>query len=198
MYIDLINLVSVPQKSLLRYIAAVLIAVCLNIPATYAKTKTPLDEYQVKAIFLCNFLRFIECSTWEDSNNNEPIVIGILGDNPFGDSLMLIANKKVRNRKLEIKQLGRFEKIKDKDELKECQLLFISSSEKLNLKEIFETIQGYCVLTISDMNGFIDSGGIINFIKDKKKIRFEINMTRAEKQSFYINSKLLRLAKRVA
>lgn len=197
MRIDFNNSVAVPQ-TLRCCVAAVMMTVCLNIPVTYAGTKAPLNEYQIKAMFLCNFLRFVECSVWKDTNDNEPIVIGILGDNPFGDSLTLIANKKVRNRKLTIKCLGRFKKIKDKDKLKECQLLFISSSEKLNLKEIFETIHGHCVLTISDMNGFIDSGGIINFIKDQKKIRFEINMTSAEKQSFYINSKLLRLAKRVA
>ncbi len=197
MRIDINNSVAVPRK-LRCCVAAVMMTVCLNIPVTYAGTKAPLNEYQIKAMFLCNFLRFIECSVWKDTNNNEPIVIGILGDNPFGDSLTLIANKKVRNRKLTIKYLGRFKEIKDKDKLKECQLLFISSSEKLNLKKIFETIHGHCVLTISDMNGFIDSGGIINFIKDRKKIRFEINMTSAEKQSFYINSKLLRLAKRVA
>ena len=190
---------SFPKRERLAFycLSTVLLITSLNIPIAYAETQSSLDEYQVKAMFLYNFLRFVECSAWEETDTTKPIIIGILGDNPFGDSLTLIADKEVEGRMLVIKHIDTIEEIAHKDELKKFQVLFICSSEGKNLKKIFEHIQNHSILTVSDTQDFVENGGMINFVADRNRIRFEINETLAKEQNFHINSKLLKLAKKV-
>ena len=81
------------------------------------------------------------------------------------------------------------------DQLDKCHLLFVSRSEEKNLPEILAKIKNWNTLTVSDMEGFAQSGGVINFVTVEKKIRFEINLDAAERADLKISSKLLRLAK---
>ena len=81
------------------------------------------------------------------------------------------------------------------NDLRNCQLLFISKSERNRLKEIFASIHGMNILTVGETDNFCQSGGAINFIMHEGKVRFEINVTAAEKAGLKISSKLLNVAK---
>jgi len=76
-------------------------------------------------------------------------------------------------------------------------VLYVCASEKEHLKEIINIVEGSSVLTVGDTDGFLEAGGIINLLIEDKKVRFEVNVTAAEKANLQIRSQLLRLAKRV-
>jgi hypothetical protein len=166
-------------------------------------------EYQIKAAFLYNFIKFVDWPKEKVAESNEPVVLGIVGKDPFGNAFAPVKDKQDKGRKVLIKRLKPIEELKksgekDKsllereiDSLRKCHLLFICSSEEKSINEIINLVKGHSVLTIGDMQGFLESGGIINFIMEEKKVRFEINMTAAKHAKLQIRSQLLRLAKRV-
>jgi hypothetical protein len=76
-------------------------------------------------------------------------------------------------------------------------LLFICPSEKENINEVIDLVKDQGILTVSDTQEFLDAGGIVNFIIEDNKVRFDINLTASEKAGLKIRSQLLRLAKKV-
>jgi hypothetical protein len=170
---------------------------------------SPSQEYQVKAAFLYNFLQFVDWPEEKLVDSNEPIIIGIIGNDPFGSAFEPIKDKKVKGRAVVIKHFKGLEELKKSAEkdmpessqemepLTKCHLLFICPSEQKNLKEIIDTVKDQSILTVGEMEGFLENGGIINWFVEEKKIRFEINTAAAERAKLKIRSNLLRLAKRV-
>ena len=166
-------------------------------------------EYQVKAAFLYNFTKFVDWPKEKVPDSNEPITLGILGKDPFGNAFEPLKDKQAKSRKIVIKRFKGFEELKnssrdDKAELqrqikalRKCYLLFICSSEKKALRDIINSVKDHPVLTVGDMKGFLEAGGIVNFLMEEKKVRFEINLAAARRAKLKIRSKLLRLARRV-
>jgi hypothetical protein len=176
--------------------------------STLADT-TASREYQVKAAFLYNFIQFVDWPKEKMGDGNEPIIIGVIGKDPFGDSFDPIVDKEVQGKKLLVKRFMAFEELKktgEKDKslldreiesLRKCHLLFICSSEDKSISEILNSVKDHSVLTIGEVQGFLESGGIVNFVMEEKKVRFEISITAAKGAKLKIRSQLLRLAKRV-
>ena len=161
-------------------------------------------EYQIKAAFLFNFFKFVDWPEEKTVDSNEPFTIGVIGTDPFGKSLEPIKEKEVKGRKVVIKQIKNLKKKESSknnkdviEALRKCHLLFICSSEKENLLTIIEALKDASVLTVGETAGFLESGGIINFLMEDKKVCFEINNFAAKQASLKIRSKLLRLARRV-
>jgi hypothetical protein len=146
-------------------------------------------EYQVKAAFLFNFAKFVEWPSAAFDDPTSPIVIGILGDNPFHDDLAnTIRGKKIDEHPLVVKE------VHSATETTNCHILFISTSEKKRLPEILTGLKGASVLTVGEMDHFTEAGGMINFVLEKTKIRFQINSDAASTVRLKISSKLLNLA----
>jgi hypothetical protein len=166
-------------------------------------------EYQVKAAFLYNFIKFVDWPEEKLADSNEPIVIGIIGKNPFGDAFEAIKDKSVKDRKVVITYLKGLDELKKSGQtddaklhpqieaIRKCHLLFICQSEKENLKETMNLVKGYSILTVGDTQGFLESGGIVNFVVEANKVRFEIGISAAKRAKLQIRSQLLRLAKEV-
>jgi len=171
-------------------IAAVTVCIMASI-APNAHTKSPsASEYQLKAVFLYNFAKFVQWPAKSFVDDHDPIIIGILGKDPFDATIdETIKSKTVKDRKLVIK---RFEKIED---MEACHILFISSSEEERLAKNIEALKDSSILTVGEVKQFAKLGGIINFIVKENKIRFEINVDAAERAKLKISSKLLKLAK---
>lgn len=146
-------------------------------------------EYLLKAAFLYNFAKFVEWPADSFKNESAPIHLVILGPDPFGSALETIREKSVKGRKLVIKRISRIENLED------CHLLFISASEKSQIRAILNTLRGNSILTISDLEKFTHLGGIIGLITLDNKIRFEINLEVAQRNRLKISSELLELAK---
>jgi hypothetical protein len=150
-------------------------------------------EYQIKAVFLFNFTRFVEWPREAFPDEQTPMVIGILGDDPFGAFLDdTVHGESVNGRPLLIQRYRRVEDIKT------CHVLFISRSEADRLPEIFASLKGRNLLTVGDVDGFSRSGGVIRLATVQNKVRLRISLNAATAANLTISSKLLRPAEIVA
>ncbi|HXT10993.1 MAG TPA: YfiR family protein [Candidatus Angelobacter sp.] len=146
-------------------------------------------EYEIKAAYLYNFINYID---WPEDAFPAPggtITIGIVGQSPFDAALEVLNGKQIKGRTVALKQ------ITDTKELDQCQIVFINSSEKARLPELLEKLKDSRALTVSEIDGFAQQGGIINFISEHNKVRFEINPDAARRLGLNISSELLKLAK---
>jgi uncharacterized protein DUF4154 len=146
-------------------------------------------EYRVKAVFLFNFAQFVEWPPGAFPDSQAPVVIGVLGEDPFGSLL----EETVRGEALGGRpfQVRRYHTV---DEIKACQILFISRSESDRLQEILAGLKGRPILTVGDGEGFSVRGGMVRFVMDKNRIRLRINLEAAQAANLTISSKLLRSA----
>ena len=145
-------------------------------------------EYSLKAAYLYNFTQFIEWPGDSFTSADAPIVIGVLGEDPFGGALdQAVKNKTAHGRSFEIK---RFKQI---GELRACHVLFVSGSEAKRLPEILAAVPKKGVLTVSDIDRFAEQGGVINFYMENNKVRFKMNLSAAGRAGVKISSQLLRL-----
>ena len=161
---------------------------CLFLSAAGAQD-SQLTESKLKAAFLFNFAKFVEWPPAAFADANTPITFGVLGTNPFGDDLAaIVRDKTINNRSIVIKPLHSV------TEATNCQVLFICASEKNKLTEIISSLGTASVLTVGDTEHFIETGGMINFVKEGNKMRFQINDTAAKRAGLKISSKLLSLA----
>ncbi len=163
-----------------------LIALLLLAATAAAQTA---GEYQVKAAFLFNFAKFVEWPAGSFKNPSDGIHICILGDDPFGTALSgLLAGQKINARPL----IGaHFSEVK---EVIGCQILFISTSERKNLRNILAAAAGGGILTVGEWDNFALDGGMIGFRLKDGKVRLEINLKATENAQVQISSKLLSLA----
>lgn len=151
------------------------------------------SEYLIKAGFIYNFAKLVEWPATAFAQPDSPIVIGILGNDPFGATLdRIVADKKIDGRGFAVK---RVKWSKDLRELKDCNILFVSSSEKEHVDSVVDGMKGLPILTIGDAPGFAKRGGIINFTLEDNKVRFEVNVEAAKHADLSISSRLLTLAK---
>jgi hypothetical protein len=148
-------------------------------------------EYQVKAAFLFKTLQFVE---WPDAAFPEPktpIGIGILGNDPFGNLLdQVVAGETIRNRGITIQRSKRLE-----DLIKKNHVLFISKTEKGQIEPILASLGNAPILTVSEIEGFAERGGMVNFFVEGKRVKLEINPEAARRCGLRISSQLLRLAR---
>ncbi|HZS46541.1 MAG TPA: YfiR family protein [Blastocatellia bacterium] len=151
-----------------------------------------ISDSQVKAAFLYNFAKFIDWPADAFSSDSSPIVIGVVGNDPFGGALeQTTSGRSVNGRPIAIKRLRLGQDLRD------CHILFVSVSEKRQLTAVMLSVKQASVLTVGDMDEFIDEGGVIRFLLEGDRVRFEINLAAAERARLKISSKLLSLAKSV-
>jgi len=159
-------------------------------PAWGADSSKGVSEYQIKAVFLYNLTQFTDWPANTFTASDSPLVIGIVGEDPFGKTLdAAVKGERVRGRPLVVKRLGL------NDDLLACQVLFISSSEKKNIPELLKRLKGSPVMSVGEASGFCEQGGMVNFLVPDKKVQIEINQTVAEEAGLQISAKLLKLAR---
>jgi hypothetical protein len=155
-----------------------------------AAPSKPPSDYQVKAVFLYQFANFVEWPAKTFAKPDDPLVIGVVGDDPFGVILdETVRDVAVNQRKLVVRRFQR------SDDLAQCQILFVSRSEKDRIPQILATVQDKSVLTVSETEKFASSGGIVNFILVEGRVKFEINPEAAERAGLRPSAKLLAVAK---
>lgn len=168
--------------------AALLCGLAQPLPAAEAGDTT--DEYKVKAADLYLFARYVEWPAATFAAKNSPIVIGVLGTDPFGSYLdEYVRGEKVDDRILVVKRLRKAE------DAAGCHILFISRSEESSLPRILPGFKGKSVLTVGDVDTFTREGGLIEFFIDEKgSVRLKIDNELAQAASLSISSKILRFA----
>lgn len=158
-----------------------------------AMAEQPLaSEYQIKAAFLYNFAKFIEWPANAHVADAQNFTIGILGPDPFGQDIAVIAGKLVKGKPLRVVRGLTLE------ELKGCQVLFIGTAAPAELARTLGALKDKPILTVGESEGFARRGGMIHLMTVENKVRFEINAQGAEEAGLKISSHLLRLAKIVS
>jgi hypothetical protein len=179
--------VALLRRSLLLLLLLALPAVLAG--AQEASSPAPL-EYEIKAAFLYNFVKFVEWPPEAFAGERSPLTICIYGTDPFGASLDgVVRGESLGERRLLV------QRPEEPDDLRDCHVLFVSRSERQRMPEVLARVEGAPVLTVGDADGFLRAGGMINFVLEENKVRFLINQAAAERSGLRISSKLLRLAK---
>jgi len=177
------------RKGLTWYIKTV---ICITVFISFGfvqpyQAATP--EYQVKAVFLFNFSQFVEWPEQTFDNPKSPLIIGILGKDPFGSFLEeAIQNEEINGHPLSLK---RFQKL---DQVDTCHILFINPDISSKMDLVTKSLKGKNILTVSDANNFIKNGGMVRFFTENNKIKLRINLETIKAEKFTVSSKLLRLA----
>ena len=148
------------------------------------------SEYAVKAAFLLNFGKFVSWPDRDFPNSNAPLVIGVLGSNPFHEDLKrMIAGKSIEGHPLVFRQLQTPEAVRN------CHILFVSQAAQKDAPAILEALRGVDVLTVTEnLPHFASAGLAVNFVTVQDHIRFQINQPAAARTGLTISSKLLSLA----
>ena len=153
----------------------------------WAQGLKPTD-YDVKAVYLYNFGRFVE---WPASatTNGDSFNVCVLGQDPFGRALDdTLAGENIGGRSVTAKRIS------TPQEAVGCQILFMSYTEDSRLTKIIEALNKGAVLTVSDMPQFSQRGGMIQFVLEGKKVRFEVNLTAVQRAGLTLSSELLKVA----
>jgi hypothetical protein len=168
---------------------ALLLTLLPAVPPAAIEPPRP-TEYEVKAAFLYNFAKFVK---WpEDKPLGSTFVIAVLGEDPFGDVLdRTLAGKTIQGRRAEVRRVGTLAAPTD------VQILFIGSSERPRLSQILKTLEGGSVLTVGEMEGFTERGGMIAFRLRSDVVNFDINLDQVERARLKMSSQLIRLARNV-
>ena len=172
-----------------------LLGMTLNITSTADAQAGDADssEYLIKAGFIYNFAKFVEWPSAAFSQADSPIVIGVLGTDPFGNVLdRIVEDKKLGPRGFVVR---RYKWGRDVKDLRDCKILFVSASERTHVDEILQSVKGLPILTVGETPGFAERGGVIRFTLEDNRVRFEVNVAAAHQADLNISSRLLTLAK---
>src|SRR6267154_258080 len=183
---------------MLRRLGILILALSVSLswaPEAVAQTPDSPDssEYLIKAGFIYNFAKFVEWPTTAFAQPDSPIIIGILGTDPFGQLIdRIVENKKIGARGFVVKRLKWGTDLKD---LKECIIMFVGASERAHIDELMQIVKTLPILTVGETPGFAERGGVIRFVLEDNRVRFEINVDAAHEADLTISSRLLTLAR---
>ena len=160
----------------------------IGIPSMQGQRAKP-TEYEVKATYLYNFSRFVEWPAKVTQAPSGSFVICVLGQDPFGPALNAILADEATTGKTVVAQ-----RIPTPEDALNCRVLFISSSENTRLKQILTTLGEASVLTVSELPDFTQRGGMVQFVSEGSRVRFEVNLASAEHAGLTLSSELLKVA----
>jgi len=162
--------------------------IALLAAALPAQSVKPTD-YDVKAAYLFNFGHFVEWPANASVSRSDSFVVCVLGQDPFGAVLdATLAGESIAGKKVTAKRIS------TPEESANCQILFLSAAEELRLQKIIGALNEQPVLTVSDMPHFSQRGGMIQFVLDGKKVRFEVNLSAVHHAGLSLSSELLKVA----
>jgi uncharacterized protein DUF4154 len=177
-----------PRPTFVRFLTMVIAWAFFAATALPAQQPKP-SEYQVKAAYLYNFGRFVKWPAGIAAGKGDSFAVCVLGQDPFGATLdSTLAGEALDGKPVVIRRIAKPQDAAD------CRILFVSSTEEHHLKEILAAIDQAGVLTVSDIPGFSRRGGIIQFIAEGDRVRFEINLASAESARLVLSSELLKVA----
>lgn len=149
-------------------------------------------EYQLKAVFLMNFAKFVEWPTTAFRSAQSPVTICVLGEDPFGHDLDdIVRGQLAGDRTMTVRRVSQIHREET------CHILFVGSPERERAERVVEALRNAPMLTVSEGNDFAAAGGMIALVIEENKVRFDVNLDAAERAGLKISSKLLKLARSV-
>ena len=165
-------------------------AMTLIAVAVYCRADEPSREYKVKAAFLYNFAQFVEWPASAFDSDDSPVVIAIVGDDPFNGSLdRAVTGKTIGSRNVIVRHFA------FGSDLTRCHVLFVPALPDGKTAEVLSKVMDHPILTVGESDNFPWAGGCIRFFLEDNKERFEINLDSADRSRIQVSSKLIRLAR---
>ena len=150
------------------------------------------DEYRAKATFLAAFPNFVEWPSEAFPSQQAPLLLCVFGDFSFGTSLAeRTRGTLIRGRRVEVRWARK------EQDLRTCQILFVSRSEAKRYERVFKAVEGASVLTVGETPDFLGNGGAIDFLVEEDRLQFEINVRAATDAHLRISANMLALARHV-
>ena len=184
------DVVRTPNRSSVMTTAVAVLAIFVAALASPAAAQEePAQEYEIKAAFLYNFTKFVQWPPEAFPDDRAPIVLAVLGPDPFGSILDdIVKGREVGGRPLIVKHFDR------SVELPRCHVLFVSAQNAIDFARQARTAASRHILTVGETEAFAETGGIIQFVTHDRKVRFRINPMAAKESGLNISSRLLNLA----
>ncbi len=148
-----------------------------------------VPENELKAAILYNFAKYVEWPAGALAEQPEPLVLCIIGDHPFGDALAQVEGRPVHGRPLAIHMAS------EVDALGICHMVFLGASEIRRVDAVLDRYRNQSVLTVADIEGFAERGGIIDMFKAEGRVGFTVNLDAARSANLVVSSRLLALAR---
>jgi YfiR/HmsC-like len=177
-----------PRRLSIRLTAVVAAWVFLHLSSALGQHAKP-TEYEVKATYLYNFSKFVQWPGQASPAESDAFAICVIGEDPFGRALhATVENETVGGKRVVVKQIPASE------DAVNCRILFISSSEEQRVQQVLTSLGGASVLTVSDLPKFAQRGGMVQFVLEGNRVRFEVNSAAAERAGLRLSSELLKVA----
>ncbi|MCX6903989.1 MAG: YfiR family protein [Verrucomicrobia bacterium] len=150
------------------------------------------QEHPVKAAFIYNFFKFVEWPASRFQETNAPLLIGVVGRGPITAALeAAVQDRKINGRNLLVQAVA------TPEEARAAHLLFVAATEDKQLDKLLKALATSSVLTVGESEAFARQGGMICFVLENGKIRFEINMDSAQRAGVKVSAQLQKLARTV-
>lgn len=171
-----------------RQVAVLILAMILNVMAFPALAQTDADDTQdlIRSAMVYNFCKFVQ---WPHNAPGDSLILGVVGDHLQSPDFSSIAGKNVGSIPIAVRMVD------SSDKLRGCQLVYIANDQRAALGETLSVAQAESILTISELDGFCNDGGIIQLVERRGKLRFFINRGAADDAQLLLSSQLLKVAK---
>ena len=169
--------------------ASVAISALFLAPLAFAQS--PLAEAQLKAAFVLNFVRYIEWPESTFASKESAITLCTVGQDNGSFSLNALEGRKVQERPIKVRTNVPI------DSLRSCHVAFFVEGETRRLRPVLRHLSGQALLTVSDIEGFIDQGGAIGIVQGEQRLQFEVNRGALEQAKLKASSQLLKLARAI-
>jgi uncharacterized protein DUF4154 len=149
----------------------------------------PQPEQGIKAAFLYKFLGYVEWPAGALNNPAAPIVIGVLGADDIADELRtIVAGRRIAQHPIEIRRVA------EAGALDGVHVLFIGRDGASALPRLAPAAHARSVLLISDFDGGLEQGSVINLLVVDNRVRFEVSLEAAERSELKLSSRMLAVA----
>ena len=169
-----------------------LLALWLGVATTPAISQVPLTDNQARASFVLHFARYIEWPGTSFASRDAPLVICMLGNDSRGLSLAEVGGRRIGDHPVETRKVERAASTDG------CHVVYLADSEERRLAGSLQILSTRPVLTVSDIDGFIDAGGMIGLLRTSERLQFEINRDALQVAGLRASANLLRLARNLA
>jgi hypothetical protein len=155
----------------------------------FAPAQEVSKDYQVKAVFLWRLAQFVSWPSSAFDDEHSPLVIGIIGRDPFGDALRLaVKDETAHSRPITVRHIDKL------DEVRTCHILYVSSSEANRTRAILSAVDSRSILTVSDIGSFAENGGMVRLGHEQGKVKLTINPSAVRAAKLSLDARLLRVA----
>jgi hypothetical protein len=174
--------------------AAAILMVALSVGGAHriSAQANPSSEYQVKAAFLFHFSQFVDWPPEAFQGAGSPLTYCTVGGDPFRGALdSSLSGKTIEGRTVRVMHF------KEATEARGCQILFLGAADRSFVSGTLTSLNRSPVLTVGESAQFAQEGGMIGFLLEDNKVRFDINLEAAEDAKLKISARLLALARTV-